>query len=84
MLISVLLFLKRSIQLAFFMQTKVNRPYDIRNDLATSILNIVWHMFVGKRFKLGDALLNWMIVSLDKTVTLIDQGGFLNFTPVLQ
>jgi hypothetical protein len=48
------------------------------------VLNIVWHMLVGEQFKMGDPTLHWIIDSLEQTLNLVEQGGFLNFTPVLQ
>ncbi|XP_068236051.1 cytochrome P450 2U1-like [Palaemon carinicauda] len=65
-------------------QKKVGQPYDIHYDVATSILNIVWHMFVGKRFEMGDKTLKWIVDSLELSLTMVEQGGFLNYTPILQ
>ncbi|KAA0194234.1 Cytochrome P450 CYP3216A1 [Hyalella azteca] len=63
---------------------KVNKPVDLHHDLSTAVLNIVWHMLVGEQFKMGDPTLHWIIDSLEQTLNLVEQGGFLNFTPVLQ
>ncbi|KAK7021790.1 hypothetical protein SK128_010779 [Halocaridina rubra] len=65
-------------------QKKVGQPYDVHYDLATSVLNIVWHMFVGERFTMGDKNLKWIVDSLEMSLTLVEQGGFLNYTPMLQ
>ncbi|XP_045592688.1 cytochrome P450 2U1 [Procambarus clarkii] len=65
-------------------QKKVGKPYNLHHDLATSVLNIVWHMFVGERFPMGDKNLKWIIDSLEMSLTLVEQGGFLNYTPLLQ
>lgn len=65
-------------------QEKVGQPYDIHYDLATSVLNIVWHMFVGERFEMEDKNLKWIVDSLEMSLTLVEQGGFLNYTPMLQ
>ncbi|XP_071524102.1 cytochrome P450 2U1-like [Panulirus ornatus] len=66
------------------MQRNVGRAYNLHYDLATSVLNIVWHMFVGKRFSMGDKTLKWIVDSMEKSLTLVEQGGFLNYTPMLQ
>ncbi|KAK4325035.1 hypothetical protein Pmani_004346 [Petrolisthes manimaculis] len=65
-------------------QEKVGKPYNVHYDLATSVLNIVWHMFVGERFPMGDKNLKWIVDSLEMSLTLVEQGGFLNYTPFLQ
>ena len=66
------------------LQKSVGRPYNPHYDLATSVLNIVWHMFVGERFQMGDETVRWMVDSLELSLTLVEQGGFLNYTPLLQ
>lgn len=58
--------------------------YNPHYDLATSVLNIVWHMFVGERFPMGDKNLRWIVDSLELSLTLVEQGGFLNYMPLLQ
>lgn len=65
-------------------QKNVGRAYNPHYDLATSILNVVWHMFVGERFEMGDKSLRWIVDSLEMSLTLVEQGGFLNYLPLLQ
>ncbi|KAK8390851.1 hypothetical protein O3P69_010518 [Scylla paramamosain] len=65
-------------------QKSVGRAYNPHYDLATSVLNIVWHMFVGERFQMGDNTLRWIVDSLELSLTLVEQGGFLNYMPLLQ
>ncbi|XP_069999742.1 cytochrome P450 2U1-like [Penaeus vannamei] len=66
------------------MEKKVGQPYNLHYDLATSVLNIVWHMFVGERFPMDDKNLRWIVDSLEMSLTLVEQGGFLNYTPMIQ
>ncbi|XP_045592690.2 cytochrome P450 2U1-like [Procambarus clarkii] len=65
-------------------QEQVGRPYNLHHDLATSVLNVLWHMMVGERYAMGDPHLLWAINSLAMALTLVEQGGFLNYTPVIQ
>ncbi|KAF2361342.1 Cytochrome P450 [Trinorchestia longiramus] len=62
----------------------VGKPLEIHPGLATSVLNIVWHMFAGEHFEVGDPFLRWMVTSIERTANLINQGGFLNFVPFVQ
>ncbi|KAF2361341.1 Cytochrome P450 [Trinorchestia longiramus] len=66
------------------LHTRVNKPYDPHYDISTAVLNIVWHMLVGEQFEMEDPTLHWIIDSLEQNLNLVEQGGFLNFTPVLQ
>ncbi|KAA0194232.1 Cytochrome P450 CYP3216A2, partial [Hyalella azteca] len=75
------------LELPEFIETlkkEVGKPIEIHPDLATSVLNIVWHMFAGERFKTGDPFLKWMVTSIERTANLINQGSFLNFVPLVQ
>ncbi|KAK8754112.1 hypothetical protein OTU49_011129, partial [Cherax quadricarinatus] len=59
-------------------------PYNLHYDLATSVLNVMWRIVVGERFAMGDPHLHEHINSLAMALTLVEQGGFLNYTPVIQ
>ncbi|CAL4123074.1 unnamed protein product, partial [Meganyctiphanes norvegica] len=64
-------------------KNNVGQPYNMHYDLATSILNVVWHMVVGKRYAMGDKTLKWIVDSIELSLTLVEQGGFVNYTPML-